>query len=141
MSPVTRRIVYVISYELGAILLTTVGLAVFGFGAGQSGVVAVAASTTAMLWNYVWTTLFESWEKRQVSQTRTLKHRIVHAIGFEGGLVVLLLPVVAWLLKVSLLEALVLETSLLVFFLVYTFVFAWLFDKVSPPHAAARVRK
>lgn len=102
---------------------------------------AVAASTTAMLWNYVWTTLFESWEKRQVSQTRTLKRRIVHAIGFEGGLVVLLLPVVAWLLKVSLLEALVLETGLLVFFLVYTFVFAWLFDKVSPPHAAARVRK
>lgn len=89
---------------------------------------AVAASTTAMLWNYVWTTLFESWEKRQVSQTRTLKHRIVHAIGFEGGLVVLLLPVVAWLLKVSLLEALVLETGLLVFFLVYTFVFAWLFE-------------
>lgn len=94
-----------------------------------------------MLWNYVWTTLFESWENRQVSQTRTLKRRIVHAIGFEGGLVVLLLPVVAWLLKVSLLEALVLETGLLVFFLVYTFVFAWLFDKVSPPHAAARVRK
>ena len=133
MSPAFRRIIYVISYELIAVALTTGGLVVLGFGGGSSGVVAVAASTVAVVWNYVWTTLFEVWERRQVSQTRTVLRRMVHAVGFEGGLVVLLLPIVAATLRVSLVQAFSLEVGLLVFFLVYTFVFAWLFDKIWPP--------
>lgn len=133
MSPAFRRIIYVISYELIAVALTTGGLVVLGFGGGSSGVVAVAASTVAVVWNYVWTTLFEVWERRQVSQTRTVLRRMVHAVGFEGGLVVLLLPIVAATLRVSLMQAFSLEVGLLVFFLVYTFVFAWLFDKIWPP--------
>ncbi|MEB3030950.1 PACE efflux transporter [[Mycobacterium] nativiensis] len=137
MSPAFRRIIYVISYELIAVALTTGGLVVLGFGGGSSGVVAVVASTVAVVWNYVWTTLFEGWERRQDSQTRTVLRRIVHALGFEGGLVVLLLPIVAATLRVSLVHAFSLEVGLLAFFLVYTFVFAWLFDKVWPPIASS----
>lgn len=140
MSAVTRRIVYVLCYELIAIVLTSVGLVVLGFGGDRSGAVAVAASTVAMVWNYLWNTLFERWERRQRSQTRTLARRIVHAIGFEGGLLVWLLPMVAWILQVSLLQAFGLELGLLVFFLVYTFVFTWLFDKVVPPRISPGVR-
>jgi uncharacterized membrane protein len=77
--------------------------------------------------------VFEFWERRQDSQTRTVARRIAHAIGFEGGLVVVLLPVVAWILGVSLLQAFGLEVGLLAFFLVYTFVFTWLFDRLWPP--------
>lgn len=132
MSPAIRRLIYVISYETVAILLVTLGLVVLGFGGGQSGVVALASSTVAVIWNYVWTTMFEAWERRQDSQTRTLSRRIAHAIGFEGGLVILLLPVVAWILSVSLVQAFILEAGLLAFFLVYTFVFLWLFDKALP---------
>lgn len=133
MSPAVRRIIYVISYEVIAVALTTLGLVVLGFGGGSSGFVAVTASTVAMAWNYLWTTLFEVWERRQDSRTRTVGRRIAHAVGFEGGLVILLLPIVAWTLQVSLLQAFGLEAGLLAFFLVYTFVFAWLFDKVLPP--------
>jgi uncharacterized membrane protein len=114
-------------------MLTTVGLAVLGFGGTSSGAVAVAASTVAVVWNYLWTTAFEAWERRQQSQTRTVARRVTHAVGFEGGLVVLLLPIVAAILKVSLLQALSLELGLLAFFLVYTFAFAWLFDTIWPP--------
>lgn len=133
MSPTIRRIIYVISYEIVAILLLTLGLLVLGFGGGQSGVLAVASSTIAVVWNFIWTTIFEAWERRQDSQTRTLPRRITHALGFEGGLVIFLLPVVAWILNVSLLQALILEAGILVFFLIYTFVFLWLFDRVLPP--------
>lgn len=133
MSPAFRRIVYVISYELVAVVLTTLGLIVLGFRSGSSGVVAVATSTVAVVWNYIWTTMFERWERRQVSPTRTVGRRIAHAVGFEGGLVVLLLPIVAATLKVSLVQAFGLEIGLLAFFLVYTFVFAWLFDALWPP--------
>ncbi|OBH18828.1 PACE efflux transporter [Mycolicibacter terrae] len=133
MSPVVRRIIYVISYELIAIVLTALGLVVLGFGGGSSGVMAVTASTVAVVWNYLWNTIFELWERRQDSPARTLRRRIAHAIGFEGGLVVVLLPIVAAILRVSLLEAFGLEVGLLAFFLVYTFVFTWVFDKVIPP--------
>lgn len=133
MSSTVRRIIYVVSYEIVAILIVTLGLILLGFGGGHSGAVAVASSTVAMVWNFIWTTIFEAWERRQDSQTRTLPRRIAHAIGFEGGLIVWLLPVVAWILNVSLIQALALEAGLLAFFLVYTFVFLWLFDKVLPP--------
>jgi len=132
MSPHVRRIIYVVAYEIIAILVVTGALVVLGYGGGSSGLIAVVSSTVALVWNYVWTTMFEAWEKRQQSQTRTVGRRIVHAIGFEGGLIVFLVPIIAWILHISLLDALILEIGLLVFFLVYTFVFAWLFDIVLP---------
>lgn len=95
MSATTRRIIYVITYELVAILAVTLGLSLLGFGGGQSGAVAIASSTVAVIWNFIWTSMFEAWERRQESQTRTVKRRIVHSIGFEGGLMFsssLLLP-------------------------------------------------
>lgn len=133
VSPHVRRMIYVVSYELIAIMLTTLLLVVLGFGSGSSGALAVTASAVAVTWNYIWTTIFEAWEARQESQTRTLRRRAVLAIGFEGGLGLILVPITAWLLDVSLLEALRLEVGLLAFFLVYTFVFSWLFDRVWPP--------
>ena len=135
MSATTRRIIYVITYELVAILAVTLGLSALGFGGGASGAVAIASSPVAVLWNFIWTSLFEAWERRQESQTRTVKRRVVHSIGFEGGLMFFLIPVVAWILKVSLLEAFALEASILIFFLIYTFVFMWIFDKIWPPYA------
>ncbi|MGV0627304.1 PACE efflux transporter [Mycolicibacter minnesotensis] len=135
MSPAFRRVVYVISYELIAVVLTALGLTFLGFGGTHSSVLAVTASTVAVTWNYIWTTLFERWEARQDCRTRTLRRRIAYTVGFEAGLVALLLPIVALILRVSLLQALSLEIGLLGFFLVYTFVFAWLFDRVWPPAA------
>lgn len=135
MSPVLRRIIYVITYEIIAILFVTTALIVLGFGGGSSGLIAVVSSAVAIVWNFLWNTIFEAWEQRQVSQKRTLPRRIVHAIGFEGGLIVFLVPILAWILQVSLLEAFILELGLLIFFLIYTFVFAWVFDLVLPPRA------
>lgn len=132
MSPAIRRIIYVISYEAFAILITTFGLIVLGFGGGSSGVVAVVTSTIAVIWNYIWTSFFEMWERKQPSQVRTIPRRIAHAVGFEGGLIIFLVPTIAFILRISLLEALILDIGLLIFFLIYTFIFAWLFDKVLP---------
>lgn len=133
MSAVLRRIIYVVTYEATAILLVFIALTVLGYGGQSSTLVAVASSTVALIWNFVWTSAFEAWERRQASQTRTVPRRIAHAIGFEGGLVVFLIPLLAWILNVSLLDAFILELGILVFFFIYTFVFAWLFDIVLPP--------
>ncbi|MDN6638356.1 MAG: hypothetical protein L0L05_08470 [Yaniella sp.] len=42
----------------------------------------------------------------------------------------MLVPTIAWVLGVSVLEAFMLQVVILVFFLIYTAVYAWIFDRV-----------
>lgn len=133
-----RRVLYVTLYELIAIAAATLGLAVLtGQGAGHSGVIAVAASAVAVVWNVVFNWAFERWESRQVVRGRSVGRRIAHAIGFEGGLVFTLVPLFAWWFNVSLWQAFVMDLALIVFFLCYTFVFNWVFDRVFGLPASA----
>ena len=133
-----RRVVYVTLYEIIAIAVATWGLAtVTGQGAVHSGVISAVSSAIAVAWNLVFNSLFERWEARQTVRGRSVARRVAHAIGFEGGLVVFLVPLFAWWFSVSLWQALVMDIGLLVFFLCYTFVFNWGFDKVFGLPASA----
>lgn len=134
-----RRVLYVTLYELIAIAVATAGLAqLSGQGAGHSSVVAVAASAIAVLWNVVFNWAFERWESRQTVRGRSVARRVAHAIGFEGGLVFTLVPLFAWWFNVSLWQAFVMDLALIVFFLCYTFVFNWAFDRVFGLPASAQ---
>lgn len=133
-----RRVVYITLYEGIAIVAASAGLAVMsGQGLGHSGVLAVIASAIAVLWNLSFNALFERWESGQVVRGRSVKRRIAHALGFEGGLIAFLVPVFAWWLDLSLWDALVMDLGLVVFFLVYTFVFNWAFDAIFGLPASA----
>ena len=136
---VKRRVIYVTLYELIAIAAATLGLALLtGQGAGHSSVVAVAASAIAIVWNIVFNWAFERWEARQPVRGRSVARRVAHAIGFEGGLVFTLVPLFAWWFGVSLWAAFVMDLGLIVFFLCYTFVFNWVFDRVFGLPASAQ---
>jgi len=138
MQGLKRRVVYITLYEGIAIVAASAGLSLMsGQGMGHSGVVAALASVIAVLWNLCFNALFERWESRQAVRGRSIRRRVAHAIGFEGGLVAFLVPVFAWWLNVSLWEALVMDLGLVVFFLGYTFVFNWAFDMVFGLPAAA----
>ena len=138
MQGIKRRVVYVTLYEAIAIVAASAGLALMsGQGIGHSGALAVMTSVVAVLWNLVFNALFERWESRQAVRGRGLARRIAHAIGFEGGLVAFLVPLIAWWLDISLWQALVMDIGLVVFFLVYTFVFNWGFDQIFGLPAAA----
>jgi len=131
MQGIRRRIVYVTLYELIAIAATSVGLAALSDSSlARAGVAGLASSAVAIVWNVVFNTLFERWEARQTVRGRSLARRAAHAIGFEGGLVVTLVPLFAWWLDITLWHALMLDLGLLLFFLGYTFVFNWAFDQV-----------
>ena len=131
MQGLQRRVVYISLYEGIAIVAASAGLALMtDAGLGHSGVLAVVASVIAVIWNLAYTALFERWEARQAVRGRSLRRRIAHAIGFEGGLIALLVPMFAWGLGVTLWQALMMDLGLVVFFLVYTFVFNWGFDRV-----------
>ncbi len=131
MRGIKRKVVYITLYEIIAISMSTIGLALLsGSGMSHASVAAVAASAIAVVWNLVYNTLFERWEARQAKRGRSIARRVAHAVGFEGGLVITLVPLFAWWLEISLWQAFVLDLGLIVFFLVYTFVFNLLFDRI-----------
>lgn len=133
-----RRLIYVTLYEAVAIAVVTLALLwVTGEGLASSGGLAVGSSAIAVAWNLAFNGLFERWEARQGVRGRSVSRRVAHAIGFEGGLLLWLVPFFAWWLGVSLWQALVLDIGFLLFFLVYTYVFAWTFDWLFGLPAAA----
>ena len=90
-----------------------------------------------MAWNMAFNTGFEAWERRQADRRRTLRRRVAHAIGFEGGMVAMTLPLIAWWLGMGWWEALLTDLGLMAFFLVYAFAFNWVFDHVFGLPASA----
>lgn len=132
---------YVTLYEAIAIALSSWGFAAgSGESMGKSLTLAVVASATAVAWNLIFNLLFEAWEARQPVKGRSVSRRMAHALGFEGGLAMILIPIITWWLDVTLWRALVLNGGLMLFFLVYTYVFAWCFDRVFGLPEAARAR-
>jgi uncharacterized membrane protein len=139
MQGLKRKIIYAITFELIAVALTSSLLMLLGgHDAGHAGVAAIASSAIALLWNLVYNTLFEAWEARQATRGRSWMRRAAHAIGFEGGLVVTLVPLFAWWLDISLWQALVLDIGLVLFFMAYTFAFSLAFDRIFGLPASAQ---
>lgn len=133
-----RRVIYVALFEGVAIAVVTLALMAFtGESPSSAGGLAVASSAIAISWNMVFNAWFERWERKQTVRGRSAARRIAHAIGFEGGLLFWLVPFFAWWLGVSLWTALVMDVGLLVFFLVYTFLFTWAFDRLFGLPASA----
>lgn len=133
-----RRIGYSLAYEGIAIICSTGLLALLGNSLARSFPLAIATSVIAILWNLVWNTFFEYLETKFKWKGRSVPVRVAHAIGFEGGLALICIPLLAWWLNLSLVEAFFTEIGLLVFFLIYTYVFNYSFDKVFGLPESAR---
>lgn len=139
MSPARRKIVYAVSFEVLGTLLASVALMLMSDAdAGSSLVLSILTATIALSWSFVFNTVFEAWEARQPVKGRSLRRRTVHALLFEGGLVLICMPVMAWWLQVGYLEALVYEAGLIALFIVYTYIFTWGFDRIFGLPASAR---
>jgi len=138
MQGAKRKLVYVTAYELIGMTISALGLALLsGHAPSSTGPLAVVITTLAVSWNFIYNYLFEWWESRQASRTRTLKRRILHAIGFQLTLVVYLIPLIAWWMGITLWQALLLDMALIVIIPCYTFLFNWAFDKLFGLPASA----
>ena len=129
------RIRYAVMFELSALILVApLGGLVFAVPTGDFGVVAIVSTTLAMLWAYVYNLAFDHAALRLFSSSRkTPALRVVHAVLFEAGLLVLLVPFIAWYLAVPLWQAFVMDLSLAGFYLVFAFAFTWAYDIAFPP--------
>ncbi|ASM01273.1 hypothetical protein BMF90_08485 [Serratia sp. OLHL2] len=138
MQGVKRKLVYVTAYEIIGMAISALGLALLsGHAPSSTGPLAVVITTIAVSWNFIYNYVFEWWESRQASRARTLKRRILHAVGFQLTLVVYLIPLIAWWMGITLWQALLLDMALIVIIPCYTFVFNWAFDKLFGLPASA----
>jgi uncharacterized membrane protein len=131
MSPTTRRVLQALLYE--AVAISVVGPVLsMGFDKSTASTfgLAVVMSGIALTWNYGFNWLFERWESRQAVRGRSFFRRLAHGAGFEGGLVIILLPVMSLWLDISLIAALLVNLGLLAFFFFYAIAFTWSFDRV-----------
>ncbi|MGR6834128.1 PACE efflux transporter [Aliivibrio wodanis] len=127
------RIRHAILFELIGLVLIVGVLSQFGFEMGHVGIMGVVFSVVATGWNYVYNILFDNYMiKRTGSTIKTTMNRVMHSLGFEGGLLILTIPAIAWFLNVSLVEAFILDIGLVVFYLFYAYIYNLAYDKIFP---------
>ncbi|MFC5473902.1 multidrug/biocide efflux PACE transporter [Paraherbaspirillum soli] len=125
-----ERAAHALVFEILALAICAPVLAwAMGSSMAHAGLLTLMISLIAMLWNMIFNTLFERVE-RHWGLVRTFAVRVMHAVAFEAGLVAAVVPLAAWWLKISWFDALLLDIGLLLFFLPYTVVFNWAYDKL-----------
>jgi uncharacterized membrane protein len=134
-SPVDR-IRQVLLFEIGGLLLITPPFVwASGVSATDSlGLLAVIALIAA-LWNAGYNTSFDWIEGRLTGRTadrRPYFMRMAQAAGFEGGLILISLPIVMAWTSMGLIEALLADIGLALCYVVYAFFFNLGYDRVFP---------
>lgn len=139
MTPARRKILYAVSFEALGTLVGSLGLLVMSDASpATSFAVSVIGATAALCWSYLFNSLFEAWEARQPVKGRSFRRRTAHALLFEGGMVSILVPIMAWWLGVGLIEAAAYEAGLIALFILYAYAFTWTFDRIFGLPASAR---
>jgi uncharacterized membrane protein len=128
------RIRHAISFEIiGLALITPLGAFAFAMPIHDIGVIGVGSATLAMVWNYIYNYGFDRLLLRLRGDTqKSMPMRVLHAVLFELGLLIALMPLIAWYLGVSLWQALVMDVSFALFYMGYAFVFNLAYDRVFP---------
>ena len=128
------RIRHALGFEIiGLLIFAPLASLVFGYELHTMGVVAVAASIVATVWNYFYNVLFDkAMLKLRNDVHKTVPIRVLHAVLFEGGLLLLFMPAIAWYLGITLWEAFIMDIAMATFYLVYAFFYNLAYDKIFP---------
>lgn len=133
LSSRSRKLLYAVVFEFFAILLSALLLFILSNDSGHNSTfVAVVVSVIALIWSYVFNSLFEYFECRLSIKKRTIKVRAIHSAGFEIGLFMFTVPLYMWWYDVGFLKAFSMEVVILIFFFIYTYVFTYTFDLLLP---------
>ncbi len=135
------RLRQVAMFEIGGLLLITPAFVwLSGVPLVDSlGLLALIAAIAAV-WNALYNTSFDWVEGRLTGRTadqRPALMRVVHASGFELGLLLVSLPVVMAWTGMSWLQALVADIGLAAAYVVYAYVFNLGYDRVFPVSQSA----
>ncbi|WMY72308.1 multidrug/biocide efflux PACE transporter [Buttiauxella selenatireducens] len=122
-----ERIVHAVGFEVIAIAICApVAAWIMDKPLFQMGALSIMLSTVAMVWNMIYNAGFDKFFP--VGQKRRVPLRVAHAVGFEGGFILIGLPIAAWMLDITLLQAFMVEIGFFLFFLPYSVVYNWGYD-------------
>lgn len=128
------RLRHALGFEILALLLMVpLGAMAFGIPLHDIGVVGVVSATLATLWNLIYNFGFDLALRRLTGTTwKPIHVRVVHTVLFEAGLLIVLMPFIAWYLGVSLWHAFVMDLSFALFYIIYALGFNWVYDSIFP---------
>ena len=126
-----RRVIHALSYEVILLVIIAIALSfIFEVPMEVTGVLGVAMAVTSVVWNMIFNHFFEKFEHKRKLK-RTIGVRILHAIGFEGGLMLATIPMVAYAMDMTLWQAVLLDLGMTTCILIYTFIFQWCYDLIE----------
>ena len=127
---IKERFFHALGFEVLALLICTpLGAWLLGYPIVSMGILTLTISLIAMSWNMLFNAMFDR-AQRRMGFRRTMGARVVHALLFEVGLILMVVPLAAWWLDIGLWEAFVLDLAIVLFFLPYTFAFNWTYDRL-----------
>ena len=127
------RIRHAVCFEIIGLILLVGVLSQLGFDGSHVGVVGIAFSILATGWNYIYNIWFDRMlYRRYKTAAKTTVIRIVHSLGFEAGLLFVTIPILSWVLKVTLWQAFVLDIGMVLFYLIYAYVYNIAYDHLFP---------
>lgn len=125
---ISERVGQALGFEGLALLICTPLLVwITGRPALEMGAVTLGISLLALTWNIIFNSLFDRLKAR-LQLANNAWTRVLHAMMFEGGLIIVCVPLIAAWLNISLLDAFILDIGVLLFFLPYTYVYHWGYD-------------
>lgn len=125
-----ERVLHSILFELGAITLATVLVLAFSdVQAGSAIGVSVVMAVMATVWNFVFNYGFDK-VFTAPRETRGFGLRVFHTVAFETGLLAFTIPVIAYLLGLTLWQAFLADVGLTVAITVYVLIFNWIYDNI-----------
>lgn len=125
-----ERVFQSVLFEVLAVSMSIMGLVVFTDHdvASLSGTMIVVASI-AMVWNYCFNSVFDHYASGEKTK-RSFSLRIFHVILFEAGLLIFTVPVMAYILSVSLWNAFLMDLGVTIFITIYAFTFNLSYDHI-----------
>ena len=125
-----ERLFHSVLFEVLAVILSVSALVIFTDHSvsSLSGTMIVIA-TIAMGWNFVFNLFFDR-VFTGAKEQRSIRLRVFHVVLFEGGLLLLTVPILAYTLGVSMWQAFVMDIGVTIFITLYAFVFNYVYDHV-----------
>ena len=130
------RLRQVALFEIGGLVLISPPFVwLSGVPAMDSIGLLLLLALIAAIWNGAYNTAFDWFEGRLTGRSadrRPLPLRAAHALGFEGGLLLMSLPIIVLWTQMDWLSALVADIGLALAYMVYAFGFNLAYDRIFP---------
>lgn len=140
--PFADRCRQIALFEAGGLLIITPAFAWFsGVPIAASLAVLATSAALAAVWNGLFNTVFDWLEGRFTGRTadkRPILLRIAHALGFEGGLLLMTLPLIVGITGMAWVDALMADIGVTLAYVLYTFCFNFAYDRICPIAAVPR---